>query len=194
MFLAFLGCDGSGKSAVVSELKDRLEASGTQVICGHWRPKAFTNKFNENGLANAVDPHGQASRDILSSFAKLGWLWLNWWVGWWLVLRRARRDGFVLFDRFHGDILVDPKRYRFGAPMWAAKQATKFMPQPDLIFFLDAESNVLLSRKQEVSKDALELSRSKYLALCNTSSRFRVIDASQSLSKVVDDIIEQIPK
>ena len=191
-FVSFLGCDGSGKSAVLQQVSDRLRSEGCTVTCGHWRPKAFTVESSENALATAEDPHGQIPRGMASSLLKLGWLWLNWWLGWWKSLRKERNKGFVLFDRFHSDLLVDPRRYRYGAPMWAAKLATSWMPQPDLVVFLDAEPDVLLSRKQEVSEEALEVSRTSYLALCKQQDNYRVIDASQALADVVEDVLRQI--
>lgn len=191
-FISFLGCDGSGKSAVLAQVTDRLEAEGSTVVRGHWRPKAFAAESSENALASADDPHGQTPRGVVSSVVKLAWLWLNWWLGWWRGLRNARRDGFVLFDRFHGDLLVDPRRYRYGGPMWAALLATRWMPQPDLVVFLDAEPDVLLSRKQEVSREALEDSRKRYLALCKKHAHFVVVDASRPLVDVVDDVLQRI--
>ena len=154
MFISFLGCDGSGKSAVIAGVAERLRAQGAVVTLGHWRPQALDSGSNA-AAATADDPHGQVPRGTISSIFKLVWLWLNWWLGWWKGLRNRRGNGFVLFDRFHGDLLVDPRRYRYGGPMWAAKLASRWMPQPDRVVFLDAEPDVLLSRKQEVSLEAL---------------------------------------
>ena len=96
--IAFLGCDGSGKSAVIDELKKRLNSEGFTVDGGHWRPEAFSSKRSGAALASADDPHGQESRGLILSVLKLIWLWLNWWVAWWRVLRVRSRQGYVLFD------------------------------------------------------------------------------------------------
>lgn len=186
--IAFLGCDGSGKSAVIGGVAEKLGNDGIQVVCGHWRPRISAN----GSSANAEDPHGQSPRGTLSSLLKLAWLWANWWGGWWRELRQASRHGVVLFDRYHGDLIVDPRRYRYGGPLWAARAASRLMPQPDLILFLDAEPAVLLSRKQEVSFEALENSRKKYLELMNDGRRCLVMDASRPLKEVVDEVVRQI--
>ena len=183
-FIAFLGCDGSGKSAVIQGVAARLEAEGRPVTLGHWRPKPFASSSSSTPSA-ADDPHGQQPRGFASSVLKLGWLWLNWWVAWCQYLRRDSRQGFVLFDRYHGDLLVDPKRYRYGGPLWLARLASRWMPQPDLVIYLDAPAEVLLSRKQEVSAAALKTSRAAYLALAASSPRIQVIDASGSLPAVI---------
>jgi thymidylate kinase len=191
-FIAFLGCDGSGKSAVIQGLKSHLEAEDKQVTLGHWRPKPFSKPNKESPPAD--DPHGQSPRGLISSVLKLGWLWANWWLGWFSGLRKASRDGYVLFDRYHGDLLVDPKRYRYGGPMWLARLATGLMPQPDRVIFLDAPPEVLLSRKQEVSAESLEKARRAYLALCNSSDpRFAITDASQPLPSVLPQLRNSFP-
>jgi hypothetical protein len=187
-FVAFLGCDGSGKSAVISGLTAALRESGNQVCLGHWRPNVFSSAPSERVLATADDPHGQIPRGLFSSLLKLAWLWFNWWIGWLFTLRKAKSQGYLLFDRFHGDLLVDPIRYRYGGPMGVARLAVRLMPQPDLVIFLDAEPEVLLSRKQEVSREALMAARIRYLALCESNPSYRVVDASQALSSVIEDV------
>lgn len=188
MFIAFLGCDGSGKSAVISGVSEQLRSQDRLVVPGHWRPQALDGN-NQAAAATAEDPHGQVPRGALSSLLKLGWLWLNWWLGWWRFLRRFRKEGVVLYDRYHADLLIDPRRYRYGGPIWLARLASRCMPQPDLVIFLDAPSEVLLARKQEVSKEALAAAREKYLKLCAGHPRFKVVDASQPLERVIGEVV-----
>ena len=190
-FIAFLGCDGSGKSAVIQGIAARLTAEGHKVTLGHWRPKPFAAATGSQPNS-ADDPHGQSPRGLLTSILKLGWLWFNWWVAWLLYLRRDSRKGFVLFDRFHGDLLVDPKRYRYGGPLWLARLASRWMPQPEQVIFLDAPPEVLLSRKQEVSAESLNRSRAAYRKLAHNKHQFRIVDASQSLEAVIATVSAEI--
>ena len=187
-FIAFLGCDGSGKSAVIQGVTARLEAEGYRVTLGHWRPKPFASSSSSTQPA-ADDPHGQQPRGFASSVLKLGWLWLNWWVAWFQYLHPDSRKGFVLFDRYHGDLLVDPRRYRYGGPMWLARLASRWMPQPERVIFLDAPPAVLLTRKQEVSEEALTRGRAAYLEMATHSQQIRVVDAGQPLAVVIDTVL-----
>ena len=189
-FIALLGCDGSGKSAVISQVTMNFRAAGSSVICGHWRPTAVSGK-SADSLAAAA-PHGKPPHGPVKSILKLGWLWFNWWLGWWKELRGASRCGLVLFDRFHGDLLIDPLRYRYGGAIWLAKLASQLMPQPDLILFLDAPPEVLLARKQEVSHEALERSRKRYLQFGKRHRQFLLIDVNRPLEDVVEDVMSQI--
>ena len=191
-FIAFIGCDGSGKSAVIRDVAEHYRMQGIHVTCGHWRPNAIgTSSRNSESIATD-NPHGKSPHGQAASLIKLAWLWLNWWAGWWKELRKSGRKGFVIFDRFHADLLVDPKRYRYGGSMWLANLACRLMPQPDLVLFLDAQPDVLLSRKQEVSRASLEQSRDKYLDLGKSYHQFLMIDVNRPLEIVIQDVVSRI--
>ena len=183
--VAFIGCDGAGKSAVIRGVTECLQGSGRRVTHGHWMPRAIARSAASEEVTD--NPHGEEPRGFVGSTLKLGWLWLNWWLAWLRFLRRDTRNGFVLFDRYHADLLVDPRRYRYGGPMWLARVASRWMPQPDTVVFLDAPPSVLLLRKQEVSGAALARSRSNYLAFGKHCPRFRLIDATQPLDQVISE-------
>ena len=168
---------------------ERLEAAGVGVTRGHWRPRVFGGGGTAGG---ADDPHGQAPRGALSSILKLGWLWFHWWAGWWKFPCLTCKDRVMLFDRYHADLLVDPLRYRYGGPLWLARLASRWMPQPDLVIFLDAPPEVLLARKQEVSSEALAHARAKYRDLVRSHPRFQTIDASRPLEQVLDEVVARI--
>jgi hypothetical protein len=71
-----------------------------------------------------------------------------------------------MFDRYFQDLLVDPLRYRYGGPTWFARLLNRFVPPPDLIFLvLDAEEEVILSRKREVPREELRRQRASYRQL-----------------------------
>jgi thymidylate kinase len=184
-FIVFLGCDGSGKSTVISRLAIELETRGIEVLTGHWCPVACGAAPG----ANASNPHAQSPRGLISSTAKLGVLGYRWWRGWifgdW---GRVSRSGAVLFDRYYGDLCVDPARYRYGGPRWLAKLWTRLLPQPDHLLFLDADPEVLLSRKQEVSHEALERSRTGYHRLVERAGG-RVINVARPVETIVEEIL-----
>lgn len=183
-FVAILGCDGSGKSAVIQELCACLSEEGCAVTRWHWAPEPFGN----TGGAGADDPHGRTPRGMVGSTVKLGWLWLRWWVAWFGTLRRQSRVGQVVFDRYHGDLLVDPLRYRYGGPLAIAHWFSALMPQPDLVVLLDASPVVLLARKQEVTPEVLTDLRDRYLRFCRQLPQGVVVDAAQPLAQVVEEV------
>lgn len=190
-FIVIVGCDGAGKSTVLKGLVSIIQREGSEIYCGHWRPNPFSRKADAGHAATADDPHGQVPRGAVGSIVKLGWIWVNWWAGWLLGLRARAGSGYVLFDRYHGDLLVDPRRYRYGGPMWMARLWSRTLPQPDHLIFLDAPVDVLLARKQEVAADVLELSRAGYSRLVQQRGG-KVIDVNRSVDEIVSDVLAVI--
>ena len=188
-FIAFLGCDGAGKSAVINGISKIYEVEGQQVHNGHWCPRPLRSSSSTSATEHASDPHRLKPKGEYASYAQLFWIWMNWWSGWFLELRAISKAGFLIYDRFHADLLVDPVRYRYGGNMKVASIFSGLMPRPDLVIYLDAPSDVLLSRKQEVSAAELEKSRQGYLKLCaDHAGQYTVIDASQPLNEVIHQV------
>lgn len=191
-FIAILGCDGSGKSTVIKKLTEQLLDQNLSIRIGHWRPRiGGTYAINADKSA-AEHPHAAAPRDPISSILKLCWLGLNWWVEWLRVLRRQANTGYLIFDRFHTDLLVDPIRYRYGGSRRLAKVFSRLMPQPDLVIYLDAPPKVLLSRKREVTEEALNIARKSYLKLCAEHDNYHVLDTTESIDVVVSHIRSKV--
>lgn len=141
-------------------------------------------------LATAVpgvsEPHALPPRGVIASCAKL----LHWVVdyacGYWCAIRLLlARSCLVLFDRYYHDVLVDPRRYRFGAPMCMARWARRWVPQPELWLLLDAPAQVLQARKREVPLLETARQRDAYRLLLQSEVNVAVIDAAQPLRDTV---------
>ena len=94
----------------------------------------------------------------------------------------------VIFDRYYHDLIADPCRYRYGAPLSWARLLGRAVPQPDLVFILDAPPEIIQARKQEVPFAESARQRAAYLALVPYLRAAHVIDAAQPLSQVVADV------
>ena len=113
-----------------------------------------------------LDPHGQPVRGSLASMLYLSGFFLDYCAGYLLVIRRLlATSNLVIFDRYFHDVLVDPRRYRYGGPRWFAEILSRLVPQPDLVILLDANAESILGRKAEVSREEIERQRKAYRAL-----------------------------
>lgn len=187
LHVAFLGPDGSGKSSVIKRIMPDLAQAFSDTACFHLRPGIGRKKGDNRPV---TDPHGQAARGLPVSVAKIIYLWFDYFVGWWLrVWPKTARSTLVVFDRYYHDILVDPRRYRYGGPMWLARWVGKLIPQPGLWILLDAPAKVLQERKQEVSFEETARQRESYLKLVGAMKNGVVVDASRDLNDVVADVI-----
>jgi thymidylate kinase len=93
----------------------------------------------------------------------------------------------VIFDRHFWDLLVYPKHFRYGGPIWLARFVGRFVPHPDLVILLDAPAEVIQGRKQEVPFQETARQREGYLKVVQRLSNAHVVDASKSLDKVVGE-------
>ncbi len=181
--IVFLGPDGSGKTSVIKRVSNNLEPVFRDKAYYHLFPKQSTGKN-----APETDPHRGKPRNYLPSIAKL-FLWLyRYWSGYLLNIHPKKiKSTAIYLDRYYHDLLVDPKRYRYGSPMWLARLVGKLVPKPDLWILLDAPPEVLQSRKQEVPFKESARQRQAYLDLIKEFDNSVVINASQPLGDVVTD-------
>ena len=107
------------------------------------------------------------------------------WIGFVFVVRPfLARSGLIIFDRYYNDLLIDPIRYRYGGPLWLAKFFGRFVPPPDLLFLvLDAEDEVIFSRKREVRPEELRRQREGYQQFTLDTNRAALINADRGIEQ-----------
>jgi thymidylate kinase len=186
--IGFLGPDGSGKSSVIARVTTELGNAFRRVEYQHLRPRP--SDVEPLSSPPTVDPHAQAPRGLAGSLLKLTHFWSGYLTGslrW--TYPRLVSSTLVIFDRYYYDLLADPRRYRYGAPLSIARWLGRLVPRPALIFILDAPAEVIQSRKREVSIDESRRQRQAYLDLGASLGSAHVIDASRPLEKVVGDVV-----
>jgi serine acetyltransferase/thymidylate kinase len=164
MTVAVIGPDGSGKSSVIERVLADLAPAfrGTRYL--HLRPRLVGG--GKAPVRPATAPHALSPRGRIASVAKLAHMLLDYVAGYALrVWPLRRRSTLVVFDRYYRDLLVDPKRYRYGGPMSLARWTAKCVPDPDLWVLLDAPGDVLQARKSEVPAEESWRQRRDYLEL-----------------------------
>ena len=183
--VAFLGPDGAGKTAVGDRLQEKLAPTFRCLKRFHLRPYLLGRGGDSNPV---TDPHGEPARGFFSSITKLVYFWIDYTFGYWLKIRPLKvRSTLVIFDRYYHDLLIDPKRYRYGAPAWIARFVGKLIPKPDLFIILDAPAEVINARKQEVSLEETKKQRAAYLAFAKEQGNCIVLNTDQLLDETVHD-------
>ena len=105
-----------------------------------------------------------------------------------IVLPQKMRSTLVFFDRYYQDVLIDPDRYRNGTPVWVAKMIGRLIPSPDLWIVLDAPTEVIQQRKQEVSREETECQRKKYLAFAQNTKNCLLVDTNRDVKVISTDV------
>jgi thymidylate kinase len=189
LLVAVLGADGAGKSSVIVESMDRLDAVFGGSTCYHFRPMFGRTP----DTAHTKAPHDLPPRGALVSIVKLLYYVLDYLVGYTcLVYPRIARSQLVFFDRYFDDILIDPLRYRYGGPMWIVRALKPLVPKPDLVIYLDATADTLLARRAEVTSGEAARQRETYRDYCGTQSHCCIVDAEQPVDAVVTDTCRKI--
>jgi len=183
--IVFLGADGSGKSSVIKEVERTMACAFRGVERFHLRPKIIKS----NSTQVTTSPYEKPARSVLMSSIKLLILFVDYWLGHVkLILPKRLRSYLIIFDRYFDDLLIDPKRYRFSGPMLLAKFIKLILPKPDLYIVLTTSAQIVQARKQEVSFHESEIQIKAYEEFSNTTSNAHLIDASQDINHVVQDV------
>jgi thymidylate kinase len=184
LFVVVLGPDGSGKSSVMAKAIPEVEGAFRRTARYHLKPNVL--RFRRSTSVNVTDPHAKAPRGALVSMLKLAYMAADYWIGYLVTLRpQLVRSTLIVFDRYYHDVLVDPRRYRYGGPEWYARALARVLPKPDLWILLDAPAEVLQSRKQEVPFAESARQRDRYLDVATNLPNAVIIDASENIQNVV---------
>jgi thymidylate kinase len=185
LVVAVLGPDGSGKSTVIEHLCTELAPAFRSVQRCHLRPR-----WGGGGSAvAATDPHGQPPRGWAASSAKVAFFLLDYWIGWATRIQPAKvRSSLVVFDRYFHDMLADPVRYRLPPGFPLARWVAPLVPQPDVWIVLQAEPQVLVSRKGEITLEAAEQLTGRYRELARQLGAV-VVDSGGDRAQTVADVL-----
>jgi thymidylate kinase len=195
--IALLGVDGAGKSTVMARIASDLSPAFSATKLYHRRPLASLRRWRERSDTGSgvegkhvIDTHAQPHRNRAASLAKLAFWWADYMFLGYIadIYPRLVASTLVLFDRYYYDLLVYPKRYRYGGPLWLADFVGRFIPRPHLVILLDAPPGVIQARKQEVSPEETARQLEAYLRLVEKMPNGHVVDASKPLSEVVTEI------
>jgi hypothetical protein len=180
--VCILGLRGCCKAATIEELMPMLHSLAQTVERCDLRP----------GLPIAGDTSGASPRPDLRtgsasgrwvSMAKavllLGKEWLNQFTG------RRNLTLRIRASCYH-DLLIDPKRYRYGGPMWFARLIAKLIPPPDLWILLDQSTESLRSRGPDPPPPEALTQIEAYRAFVTTRRRYVILAASQPADRVAE--------
>jgi len=185
--IAFLGPDGAGKSSIIERLKVKV-AGYSSVTYFHLKPTII--KYSTKKQIAILDPHRLPNRTAWMSLLKLIYFIFVYRIGFLVnVNPKKSNNGLVIFDRYFYDVIIDPKRYRVGLPSKLVVLLAKLIPEPDILFVIDAPTDLIQDRVSEVPAFETERQRQAYLKLVDIYPFFKTIDASGSVDESVSQVL-----
>lgn len=199
MFITFEGIDFCGKSTQVALLAKYLKKAGKKVITIREPGGTLISEKIREILLDKKNKKMFIEAELLLFSASRAQLVNE------IILPKLKDGFFVLSDRFH-DSSIAYQGYGRGIKLSYVKKIQEFAignAIPDKTFFIDIPIEEMEKRKHQFtfeSLDRIEISkklffekvRKGYLRLAKTYSRFVIIDGTQTIEQIHNQIIRNI--
>lgn len=171
IILTFSGVDGAGKSTIIEHVKEILEKKfRKRVVVIRHRPSILPilsaiTKGKEQAEKDAAStlPRQGTNQNKLSSFVRFMYYYVDYLFGQIYINFKYKYRGYVvLYDRYYYDFILDSKRSNIVINPSIVRFGYRFVYTPDLNFFLYADPDVILKRKQELSAETIMELTKKY--------------------------------
>jgi thymidylate kinase len=209
--VALIGPDGAGKTTIARMLEERsplplkyiymgvnIAASNFALPTSRFVEYIRGRQSGDSGRSAANGQAVQQSNRRLKSLGEIFWAagrlancladeWYRQLCSWGYQCSGyiALYDRHYLFDFSLENVDLDREGFDTRLHRWFL---THLYPRPSLVIFLDAPAEVLFARKGEKDLVDLETRRQSFLQLMKTSRNCLVVDGTQPLSKVYDDV------
>jgi len=199
MYVALLSPDGGGKTTVFNRVSESCWGGFHGIEKMYFRPRLFKNMGaykpinpTEEAKSNP-DPHSVINDNAIKSFARFMFYNFDFLLGYWiLVFRKRVQKKLIVFDRYYYDYYVDMHRYKYSLPKWIPRLLSFMIPNPELVFILNGDPEVLYRRKQELPINELRRQVVAYRNVVHKVKNAVLINVNQGLDDVACDITYNI--
>lgn len=202
--ITFSGVDGAGKSTVIENIAIAIEKQFRRpvVILRH-RPSILPilsvwTKGKEKAHQDAVSnlPRQGKNKNFFSSLFRFTYYYCDYLFGQFVIYFKYILPGkVVIYDRYYFDFINDSKRSNIVLPKFISTLGYYLLLKPKFNFFLFADANVILNRKKELTKAAIEELTAEYSTLFSNLKKKNNSTVYESINNIeLDTTLNRIVK
>ncbi|MBB1194034.1 hypothetical protein DNC80_10205 [Flavobacterium sp. SOK18b] len=191
--ITFSGVDGAGKSTVIENIATRIEKQLRKpVVVLRHRPSILPilsvwSKGKEQAHLDVIEglPRQGKNKSLLSSIIRFSYYYFDYLFGQFVVyFKYILRGKVVIYDRYYFDFINDGKRSNIILPKKITSFFYTFLLKPEFNFFLFADANIILKRKEELSKATIEKLTADYHGLFESLQSKSKASVYQSINNI----------
>lgn len=203
--VAFLAPDGGGKSTIIRGITERCADDFADISYFHFRPEWLKN-LGQIHISNPTQercenrepgtepppnatPHDVKLQSKLKSFIRFMYYNVDFIFGTWFKINPLKRKNhLVIFDRYYYDYFADTIRYKYNLSQGLIRGFSRLIPKPDIVFILDADTEVIWKRKQEVPVEEVARQRKAYASILEMNLNAILINVDRNVDEIVAEV------
>lgn len=195
------GPDGSGKTTIIEGVEQQITRVYREVSYNHFRPTVIpriAELFKKTGSKKEVDddyskPHRGKKTSVLSSIFRLFYYIVDYIIGYYKIVKPVLvRRGVVIFDRYFTDIISDSKRSQINLNYKAVFFMRRLVPKMNYNFIIFVNPEIILKRKQELTKSQIENIYVKLDYVCKKDRNYFPVQNNEIPENAINKIISII--
>lgn len=200
--ITFSGVDGAGKSTIIDNIAQIIEKKYRKNIkVLRHRPSILPilsvyskgKKEAQRQVINSLPRQG-TNNSKLSSLLRFLYYYTDYVLGqFYIYLKYTLRGTIVIYDRYYFDFINDSKRSNICLPKFITKSGYIFLIKPKYNFFLYADPETILKRKQELDANTIQTLTKEYQELFQHLNKQNKKNTYLSISNIeLNNTINQI--
>jgi len=207
--VAFLAPDGGGKSTVIKGITESCAGSFAAVSYFHFRPEWLKN-LGQIHISNPTQercenrepgtepppnatPHDVKLQSKLKSFVRFMYYNVDFIFGTFFKINpMKRKNHLIIFDRYYYDYFADTIRYKYNLSQKLIRFFSRLIPRPDIVFILDADTEVIWNRKKEVPVEEVARQRKAYASILDMNLNGVLVNVDRNVDEIVAEVTDMI--